>query len=447
MGLMGSHRQTFGRARGPHAARHRPPRAALDLLDLRLPRAVRAARRAERRRLRDRQGQRPHRRHRAHRPRRPDRAARRRRARLAARARRRLPAARRPALARARGAPARRRRRPGDLDRPPLRARRLRLELPRAATSCASASARSTRASTSRTRPSMLAEDLERDAVRYQGNWIPHRLRDATEDGVFFVGDSAGHCLPLTAEGIRTALLLRHRLRPRAARRGRGPQHARARRSRATATSPPRTSGSSSGCCARSGSCRACRRACWPPALRAMQSRRFVDWSFGHYLEIAPPEFVGSRTAAARHARAPCARRLRSARRGTARATRAPATAPPARPRRRSARSPSAGSNAPSAAKKMNSEHDRRAAPRGQCTRPVAVLNVRHATPSDDCARVPTPARPGTCRRQQRDAEHARQRDRRSSRPSTPSRSITTDSVSWPAIVAAVTPPAPRCAP
>jgi menaquinone-9 beta-reductase len=39
----------------------------------------------------------------------------------------------------------------------------------------------------------------------YQGNWIPHRLRPATEDGVFFVGDSAGHCLPLTAEGIRTA--------------------------------------------------------------------------------------------------------------------------------------------------------------------------------------------------------------------------------------------------
>ena len=28
----------------------------------------------------------------------------------------------------------------------------------------------------------------------------------AAEDGVFFVGDSAGHCLPLTAEGIRTAL-------------------------------------------------------------------------------------------------------------------------------------------------------------------------------------------------------------------------------------------------
>ncbi len=40
----------------------------------------------------------------------------------------------------------------------------------------------------------------------YQGNWIPHRLRPATGDGVFFAGDSAGHCLPTTAEGIRTAL-------------------------------------------------------------------------------------------------------------------------------------------------------------------------------------------------------------------------------------------------
>src|SRR3954447_21941894 len=39
----------------------------------------------------------------------------------------------------------------------------------------------------------------------YQGTWIPHRLRPAVEDGVFFAGDSAGHCLPLTAEGIRTA--------------------------------------------------------------------------------------------------------------------------------------------------------------------------------------------------------------------------------------------------
>src|SRR6201999_606903 len=50
-----------------------------------------------------------------------------------------------------------------------------------------------------------IATRLERDAVRYQGNWFPHRLRPATEDGVFFAGDSAGHCLPLSGEGIRTA--------------------------------------------------------------------------------------------------------------------------------------------------------------------------------------------------------------------------------------------------
>ena len=42
-------------------------------------------------------------------------------------------------------------------------------------------------------------------AVRYQGNWFPHRLRAGTEDGVFFAGDSAGHCFPLSGEGIRTA--------------------------------------------------------------------------------------------------------------------------------------------------------------------------------------------------------------------------------------------------
>ena len=51
-----------------------------------------------------------------------------------------------------------------------------------------------------------LARDLGLPAEGYQGNWIPHQLRDAVEDGVFFAGDSAGHCLPLTAEGIRTAL-------------------------------------------------------------------------------------------------------------------------------------------------------------------------------------------------------------------------------------------------
>ena len=50
-----------------------------------------------------------------------------------------------------------------------------------------------------------LADELGLPPEGYQGNWIPHKLRPAVEDGVFFAGDSAGHCLPLTAEGIRTA--------------------------------------------------------------------------------------------------------------------------------------------------------------------------------------------------------------------------------------------------
>ena len=50
-----------------------------------------------------------------------------------------------------------------------------------------------------------LANRLAREPVRYQGNWFPHRLRRSAEDGVFFVGDSAGHCFPLSGEGIRTA--------------------------------------------------------------------------------------------------------------------------------------------------------------------------------------------------------------------------------------------------
>jgi digeranylgeranylglycerophospholipid reductase len=50
-----------------------------------------------------------------------------------------------------------------------------------------------------------LAGELGLPPERYQGNWIPHQLRPATEGAIFFAGDSAGHCLPLTAEGIRTA--------------------------------------------------------------------------------------------------------------------------------------------------------------------------------------------------------------------------------------------------
>jgi flavin-dependent dehydrogenase len=139
----------------------------------------------------------------------------------------------------------------------------------------------------------LLAEDLERDPVRYQGNWIPHRLRDATQDGVFFVGDSAGHCLPLTAEGIRTALYfgIACGRELRAVVEGNlsvaqalvryadfSASHewkfeAMLRAQQLVPRVPPRL---------------------LARGLSAMQSRRFLDWSFGHYLAIAPPEFVAA---------------------------------------------------------------------------------------------------------------------------------------------------------
>ena len=50
-----------------------------------------------------------------------------------------------------------------------------------------------------------LAARVDAPAVRYQGNWFPHRLRAATDGEVLYVGDSAGHCFPLSGEGIRTA--------------------------------------------------------------------------------------------------------------------------------------------------------------------------------------------------------------------------------------------------
>jgi flavin-dependent dehydrogenase len=127
----------------------------------------------------------------------------------------------------------------------------------------------------------------------YQGNWIPHQLRTAVEDGVFFAGDSAGHCLPLTAEGIRTALYfglacareLRsvhegHATREQALARYAAFSDAHARKyawllrvqravGQLTPTHLPRL------------------------LSQSLESRRFADWSFRHYLDIAPPTFVG----------------------------------------------------------------------------------------------------------------------------------------------------------
>jgi menaquinone-9 beta-reductase len=136
-----------------------------------------------------------------------------------------------------------------------------------------------------------LAEDLSRDPVRYQGNWIPHKIREATEDGIFFVGDSAGHCLPLTAEGIRTAFYFGiacgrelkavidgRSTRPAALANYGAFSAAHAwkfdwmlRVQQLVPRVPPRL---------------------LAPALQVIGAKRFIEWSFGHYLNIAHPGYA-----------------------------------------------------------------------------------------------------------------------------------------------------------
>jgi menaquinone-9 beta-reductase len=137
----------------------------------------------------------------------------------------------------------------------------------------------------------LLAEDLDAERVRYQGNWIPHKLRPGTEGGIFFTGDSAGHCLPLSAEGIRTALYFGIALgrelrgvidgwqdREQAAARYAAFNDSHEwkfrwmlRVQKLVPRIPPRLLG---------------------PLVRLLGTKRFIDWSFSHYLQIAPPEFA-----------------------------------------------------------------------------------------------------------------------------------------------------------
>jgi flavin-dependent dehydrogenase len=148
-----------------------------------------------------------------------------------------------------------------------------------------------------------LAGDLGREAVRYQGNWIPHRLRPAVEDGVVFAGDSAGHCLPLTAEGIRTALYfgLAAGRELRGVVQGRRPRAAALERYRAFSAAH-RTKFE-----VLLGWQKAVPRVP-PPALalmlRALEHRRGLDFAFNHYLEIAPPRFALGSPVAGRRAAA-----------------------------------------------------------------------------------------------------------------------------------------------
>jgi flavin-dependent dehydrogenase len=137
-----------------------------------------------------------------------------------------------------------------------------------------------------------LADDLGLPAEGYQGNWIPHQLRPAIEDGIYFVGDSAGHCLPLTAEGIRTALYF-------------GLACGRElRRALADETSPEQALaryGAFSDAHERKfrwllNTQRAVGQLTPTRAIdamsKAMANERFCAWAFERYLEIAPPRFA-----------------------------------------------------------------------------------------------------------------------------------------------------------
>ncbi|MBA3328340.1 MAG: FAD-dependent monooxygenase [Solirubrobacterales bacterium] len=145
-----------------------------------------------------------------------------------------------------------------------------------------------------------LASDVGVPAENWQGNWIPHELRPAVEDGVFFAGDSAGHCLPTTAEGIRPAfyfaialgrelreVLAGRQTRDQALRRygafsdGHEWQYRwllRVQHAVGRITPTPLLT----------------------PTLAAMNAQRFIDWSFGAYLDICPPRFALPAAAPAR---------------------------------------------------------------------------------------------------------------------------------------------------
>jgi flavin-dependent dehydrogenase len=142
-----------------------------------------------------------------------------------------------------------------------------------------------------------LARDLERSPDGFQGNWIPHQLRAAVEDRIFFAGDSAGHCLPLTAEGIRTALYF---------------GLACGRELRAVATENASREQALMRYAAFSAA--HARKFRWllgvqrgvgqitpsrslTAIVRAVENKRLAAWIFDHYMAIAPPSFVDGRSA------------------------------------------------------------------------------------------------------------------------------------------------------
>lgn len=138
-----------------------------------------------------------------------------------------------------------------------------------------------------------LAGELGVPPEGFQGNWIPHALRPAVEDGVFFAGDSAGHCLPATAEGIRTALYFGLAV----GRELRAVHEGRKTREQALADYAAFSD-------AHASAFRKLKRAqdlvgrivprerLLRVVVRALTWQRVLDWFFARYMAVAPPEFA-----------------------------------------------------------------------------------------------------------------------------------------------------------
>jgi flavin-dependent dehydrogenase len=140
-----------------------------------------------------------------------------------------------------------------------------------------------------------LAGELGLGESGYQGNWIPHELRPAVEEGVFFVGDSAGHCLPLTAEGIRTALYFGiacgRELRAVLA----GEQTRAQALERYAAFSEAHHWKYASLLFSQRAIGRLTPTRAVTALARALERPRFCEWAFEHYMRIAPASFAGPR--------------------------------------------------------------------------------------------------------------------------------------------------------
>ena len=152
-----------------------------------------------------------------------------------------------------------------------------------------SASAPTTRASTSAGPPTRSPRALQAPAVRYQGNWFPHRLRAADRRRRPLRGRQRRALLPALGRGHPDRVLLRDRGRARAA--GRAGRRARPVSGRSPTTPPstsprarlpPRAAPAAPGPGA--AAARADGRSCGPSRRQPL-----VDRAFGWYLEQAHP--------------------------------------------------------------------------------------------------------------------------------------------------------------